>query len=44
MPVCVCACALQVQSIKQSNSVLKEKLDSGVDQFRQPEVPAEYKR
>ncbi|XP_019733440.1 REST corepressor 1 [Hippocampus comes] len=28
----------QVQSIKQSNSVLKEKLDSGVDQFRQPEV------
>ncbi|XP_049596999.1 REST corepressor 1 [Syngnathus scovelli] len=28
----------QVQSIKQSNSALKEKLDSGVDQFRQPEV------
>ncbi|XP_077587283.1 REST corepressor 1 [Stigmatopora nigra] len=28
----------QVQSIKQSNGALKEKLESGVDQFRQPEV------
>ncbi|KAM9841934.1 REST corepressor 1 [Aulostomus maculatus] len=28
----------QIQTIKQSNSTLKEKLSSGVDDFRQPEV------
>lgn len=28
----------QIQSIKQSNSLLKEKISSGVDEFRQPEV------
>nr|XP_046269879.1 REST corepressor 1 [Scatophagus argus] len=28
----------QIQTIKQSNSCLKEKISSGVDEFRQPEV------
>eukprot|EP00066_Takifugu_rubripes_P001586 XP_003962861.2 PREDICTED: REST corepressor 1 [Takifugu rubripes] len=28
----------QIQSIKQSNSLLKEKINSGVDEFRQPEA------
>lgn len=28
----------QIQTIKQTNSALKEKLSSGIDEFRQPEV------
>lgn len=30
----------QIQTVKQTNSVLKEKLGSGVDEFRLPEVTA----
>lgn len=29
---------LQIQSIKQSNSALREALDTGVEEFRPPEV------
>ncbi|KAI9527024.1 REST corepressor 1, partial [Dissostichus eleginoides] len=32
----------QIQSIKQSNSSLKEKICSGVDDFRQPEVNQKF--
>lgn len=32
----------QIQTIKQSNSCLKEKISSGVDEFRQPEVPQKF--
>ncbi|KAM6969668.1 REST corepressor 1 isoform 2-T2 [Tautogolabrus adspersus] len=32
----------QIQTIKQSNSVLKEKLSSGVNEFRQPEVNQKF--
>uniref|UniRef100_A0A669ENG1 REST corepressor 1 n=1 Tax=Oreochromis niloticus TaxID=8128 RepID=A0A669ENG1_ORENI len=32
----------QIQTIKQTNSVLKEKLSSGVDEFRLPEVNQKF--
>ncbi|GAA6234145.1 REST corepressor 1 [Lates japonicus] len=32
----------QIQTIKQTNSTLKEKLSSGVDEFRQPEVNQKF--
>ncbi|MED6246507.1 hypothetical protein ATANTOWER_018980 [Ataeniobius toweri] len=32
----------QIQTIKQTNSALKEKLASGVDEFRQPEVNQKF--
>ncbi|XP_071768747.2 REST corepressor 1 [Centroberyx gerrardi] len=32
----------QIQTIKQTNSALKEKLSSGVDEFRQPEVNPKF--
>ncbi|XP_070834944.1 REST corepressor 1 isoform X1 [Chaetodon trifascialis] len=32
----------QIQAIKQSNSCLKEKISSGVDEFRQPEVNQKF--
>uniref|UniRef100_A0A665UML5 REST corepressor 1 n=1 Tax=Echeneis naucrates TaxID=173247 RepID=A0A665UML5_ECHNA len=32
----------QIQTIKQTNSSLKEKLSSGVDEFRQPEVNQKF--
>ncbi|XP_074484347.1 REST corepressor 1-like [Sebastes fasciatus] len=32
----------QIQSIKQSNGSLKEKISSGVDEFRQPEVNQKF--
>ncbi|KAM9341633.1 REST corepressor 1 isoform 2-T2 [Symphorus nematophorus] len=32
----------QIQSIKQSNSCLKEKISSGVDEYRQPEVTQKF--
>ncbi|XP_070776394.1 REST corepressor 1-like [Enoplosus armatus] len=32
----------QIQTIKQSNSCLKEKISSGVDEFRQPEVNQKF--
>ncbi|KAM7402831.1 hypothetical protein PAMA_003652 [Pampus argenteus] len=32
----------QIQTIKQSNSTLKEKLSSGVEEFRQPEVNQKF--
>ena len=46
MPACLSVClslltclsVFQIQTIKQSNSSLKEKIISGVDEFRQPEV------
>ncbi|XP_045898142.1 REST corepressor 1-like, partial [Micropterus dolomieu] len=31
-----------IQTIKQSNSCLKEKISSGVDEFRQPEVNQKF--
>lgn len=33
-----CLSLSQIQTVKQTNSVLKEKLSSGIDEFRQPEV------
>ncbi|XP_030299700.1 REST corepressor 1 [Sparus aurata] len=32
----------QIQTIKQSNSCLKDKISSGVDEFRQPEVNQKF--
>uniref|UniRef100_A0A3Q3L1R9 REST corepressor 1 n=1 Tax=Mastacembelus armatus TaxID=205130 RepID=A0A3Q3L1R9_9TELE len=32
----------QIQTIKQTNSALKEKLSAGVDEFRQPEVNQKF--
>ncbi|KAF7647963.1 hypothetical protein LDENG_00164120 [Lucifuga dentata] len=32
----------QIQTIKQTNSALKEKLSSGVDEYRQPEVNQKF--
>ncbi|XP_070698009.1 REST corepressor 1 [Pempheris klunzingeri] len=32
----------QIQTIKQSNSALKDKISSGVDEFRQPEVNQKF--
>ncbi|XP_026196123.1 REST corepressor 1 isoform X1 [Anabas testudineus] len=32
----------QIQTIKQTNSTLKEKLSSGIDEFRQPEVNQKF--
>ena len=34
----VCLFGFQIQTIKQTNSALKDKISSGVDEFRQPEV------
>lgn len=38
LPAHLSVSLLQIQTIKQSNSCLKEKVSSGVDEFRQPEV------